>query len=137
MGLLPHDQARQKVLGPAIGLIIAGALNILVGTVYPMLPTPPPGKGGYAERLDPEAAERGRTAREGIAAGMGTLSGMVGIGLLIGGTLMMKLQNYGFVFAANILALIPCISCCFPVSIPFGIWGLVVLNNPDVRAAFH
>jgi hypothetical protein len=132
-----HEMARQKVLGPAIGLIIAGVLDILVGTIYPMLPTPPPDKGGYAERLDPEAAERGRVTAKGMVACIGFLSTGVGICLLIGGAVMMKLQNYGFVFVAHILGLIPCISCCFPISIPFGIWGLVVMNDPAVRAAFR
>jgi hypothetical protein len=36
---------------------------------------------------------------------------------------------------ACILAMIPCSACCL-LGIPLGIWGLVVINNPEVRGAF-
>ena len=38
---------------------------------------------------------------------------------------------------ASILAVIPCLSPCFILGIPFGIWALVVINQADVKEAFH
>ena len=35
-----------------------------------------------------------------------------------------------------ILCCVPCLSPCLVMGIPFGIWALVVLNKPEVRAAF-
>jgi predicted Zn finger-like uncharacterized protein len=39
-------------------------------------------------------------------------------------------------FTACILAMIPCVNCCI-LGLPFGIWGLVVLNKPEVKDAFR
>jgi hypothetical protein len=33
--------------------------------------------------------------------------------------------------------MIPCTGPCCIVSLPLGIWALVVLMSPDVKAAFH
>ena len=37
---------------------------------------------------------------------------------------------------AAIIAMIPCHGCCI-LGLPFGIWALVVLSAPEVKAAFH
>jgi len=59
------------------------------------------------------------------------------ISLLVGyGALqMLKLRSYGWSLAASILALIPCTSPCCVVGLPIGIWALVVLSRPEVKAA--
>jgi hypothetical protein len=44
--------------------------------------------------------------------------------------------RYKTALAASILACIPLASPCLYVGIPFGIWAIVVLRRPDVRAAF-
>ena len=46
-------------------------------------------------------------------------------------------RNYGLCMAACIAACIPCFSPCCLVGIPFGVWGLVVLNRADVREGFE
>jgi hypothetical protein len=57
--------------------------------------------------------------------------------ILFGGLKMKKLEGYGLVMAASIVAMIPCISpCCF-IGLPIGIWALMVLNKPEVKSAFH
>jgi hypothetical protein len=38
---------------------------------------------------------------------------------------------------AAILALVPCTSPCCLAGIPAGIWALVVLAKPEVKAGFH
>jgi len=67
--------------------------------------------------------------------------GMLGIGLSIlvifAGVKMKNLENYALSMTGAIIAVIPCFSpCCF-VGIPFGIWAIVVLVAPEVKAAFR
>ena len=38
---------------------------------------------------------------------------------------------------ATIIAMVPCISPCCLVGLPIGIWALVVLMKPEVKAAFR
>ena len=49
---------------------------------------------------------------------------------------MKKLENYGLCMGASIVAMIPCISPCCLIGLPIGIWALVVLNKPEVKASF-
>ena len=48
---------------------------------------------------------------------------------------MMQLESKPVVWMMLILAVIPCCTpCC--VGLPFGIWGIVVMNDPIVKLAF-
>ncbi len=75
--------------------------------------------------------------------GIGPLSGMASVslvlfkvvpGLLImfGAFQMLRLRSYAWSVAAGILAIIS----CSLISLPFGIWALIVLARPDVREMF-
>ncbi len=55
--------------------------------------------------------------------------------VLVGGIRMLQLSGAGLPIVGSVLALTPCIGCCCILGLPFGIWALVVLNRPDVRAA--
>jgi hypothetical protein len=48
---------------------------------------------------------------------------------------MRELKNWNVAVAASVLLVIPC-HCCYCISIPAGIWALVVLLRPDVKAVF-
>jgi len=61
---------------------------------------------------------------------------VVCIVVLIGAIKMKGLENYGFAIAASKIALIPCIGPCCALSLPFGIWALVVLSDPAVKSSF-
>ncbi|MBC8357059.1 MAG: hypothetical protein H8E66_34240 [Planctomycetes bacterium] len=66
-----------------------------------------------------------------------TVSLMVPYGIVIyGATRMKQLENYKLAIAASILAMLPCSGCCI-LGLPVGIWSLVVLCNPNIRAAFR
>jgi hypothetical protein len=61
----------------------------------------------------------------------------VGILVLVGALKMQRLQMYGLALTSSILAMIPCISpCCF-LGLPFGIWAVVILNQDHVKRAFE
>ena len=57
--------------------------------------------------------------------------------VLIGLRKMMTLESYGFSMAAMILSMIPCLSPCCIFGLPLGIWGIIVLNDENVKAAFR
>jgi hypothetical protein len=57
--------------------------------------------------------------------------------MLLGAWNMKWLQGYALSVVAAILAVIPCTSPCYMLGLPFGIWALVVLNDPLVKAAFR
>ena len=57
--------------------------------------------------------------------------------ILAGAIRMLALRNYEFAFLAAILAIVPCVTpCCF-LGLPFGIWAVIVLRKPGVKDAFH
>jgi hypothetical protein len=65
------------------------------------------------------------------------------IGLLVAGFLiyasleMRKLSQWGLAVGAGVVAMLPCISPCCLIGLPVGIWSLVVLTKPEIKAAFH
>ena len=50
---------------------------------------------------------------------------------------MRKLQSYSLVMTATILSMLPCTSSCCCVGLPVGIWILIVLCKPEVKASFR
>ena len=65
------------------------------------------------------------------------IGGVVAIVVITGALKMKRLQSYPFAMIASIIAMIPCISPCCLLGLPFGIWALVVLSDPQVKAAFR
>lgn len=59
-------------------------------------------------------------------------------GLLITGAFsMIGRGSYAWAIATSCLACVPCLSPIYVVGIPIGIWALVVLRRPAVKAAFR
>ncbi|GAA5509449.1 hypothetical protein [Novipirellula caenicola] len=50
---------------------------------------------------------------------------------------MKSLRSYPLALTGAILAAIPCISPCYFIGIPFGIWATIVLMRPEVKQAFR
>ena len=117
---------------PGLSLVIVGSLGIvalLIGILLVLLGV-------------------GMGAMQGGNGGMANMAGGV-FGIVIrlffivldgvivyGGMKMQKLQSYNLAMAAAVLAVVPCVSPCCIVGIPFGIWALIVLLKPEVKAAF-
>jgi hypothetical protein len=55
--------------------------------------------------------------------------------LIVGGWRMRKLRSYGLAIAAAWLAVLPC-TVGWILGLPMGIWALVTLQNPEVKAWF-
>ena len=135
--------AASKVAGPAIALMVVGALTLLVALYYIVT-----GAMGGAAAVAPPPQVQGDAQMGQVFEFTQNLSGPVGIGLGVGwlvtggliifGELKMKgLQSYGLATTASVLAMIPCVSPCCLAGLPIGIWSLVVLMNADVKAAFR
>jgi len=125
--------ALKRISAPATCLMVTAVLGLLFQVA---------GIFGHAMRFGPfmpPAVQKewmlmafmGPPAIAFIAIGV-----IMSIVVLVGAIKMKGLENYGLALTASILALIPCTSpCCF-LGLPFGIWALVVLSDPVVKAAF-
>jgi hypothetical protein len=64
------------------------------------------------------------------------LSGVFAVIIIVGGIKLMNLSGVAFPVTASILAMIPCTSsCCCLIGLPAGIWALIALSRPEVKAA--
>lgn len=133
----PPDMARRRVAAPAIGLICLAIVGMLLGIVQAI---------GVIVTFCVLAADKGLPrAHEALQVysvfGGGALGGLLGTGvyavIFFGAWSMKNLQRRGLALAASVLAIIPCLSPCFILGIPLGIWALVVLSSHEVRIAFQ
>jgi hypothetical protein len=49
---------------------------------------------------------------------------------------MQRLEGYAFALTAAILAMIPCVSACCLLGLPFGIWALIMLTKSEIKSQF-
>ena len=120
-----NSEARQRLLGPAIGLIVTGGLTTLMGLMFlPALLFP--GLMGEQDPIDP--------AELAFSLLFMLLSLTLGIITLHGSIKMIQLQSHPLSMAAAIAAMVPCY-CCL-LGLPMGIWALIVLNDKEVKQAF-
>ena len=122
-----------KLKGPAMGLIataVIGSLTQIVSLLANVL-----GAG-----LGAMGGGDGGGMLNLFSGGVGILFNLIGLavaGLIgYGAMQMMKVTKYNLCMAASVVAIIPCVSPCCIIGLPIGIWALVVLNQPDVKAAF-
>lgn len=143
----PRPIAKQKILMPAIGLLIIGIFCVL-GAIYASVDA-----GRVKGQLDEFSRRMQKTG--GITAEakkkyvewiklyerampvMNGLSAVLGALIAIGGYQMLMLSARGYCFFACILSLIPIATnfCCC-LGLVFGIWGIFMLLMPDVKAGF-
>jgi len=137
-GTPPTSTIVAQVQGPAIGLIVAAAF----GALWDLLSLLSNLLGGGMAGLEELAGEYEGVSRIASATGgaVGVLACLISLGicgLIIWAALQMKeLRNWTLAMVASILAMVPCIGACCLIGIPIGIWSLVVLMKPEVKAAF-
>ena len=128
-------EAEAALTAPAICLMVLGGFDVLLVIV------------DMAMRLlhvslfaaGAQGQAQGGEAEMAVQMVVGVISSIIGLcfaGMIIFGAIKMKqVDNYGLAMTASILALLPCWNCCL-IGLPIGIWALVVLNRPEVKAAF-
>jgi hypothetical protein len=129
--------AAQQVQGPAIGLLVAGALGVvgaLISLLMNILGTGMSAMPGMD--VGGDAAGRYMSMMSG---GVGIVAALIGLGIygfVIWGAMQMKqLRAWNMSMAASIGAMLPC-SCCCVIGLPIGIWALIVLLKPEIKSAF-
>lgn len=127
--------AAATVSGPAIAMMVSSTLGIICNIGYLLfrviseilIKTPiPVNRPGF------QAGYMFGFIMAIVGASLGILMCII---VLIGAVKMKNLRNYGFALTSCILSMLSPTCCCF-LGLPFGIWGLVALNNPDVKDAF-
>lgn len=133
----PAVNPAEMVAGPAIGLMVVGAL-VVMGNIM----------GALSSLLGlgmPMTQSSGNPQVDKIIEMMSGTVGVISslIGILLGavtvwaGLQMRQLKYYGLAMTMLIINMIPCCnSCCCLVGLPVGIWGLMVMMKPDVKSAF-
>lgn len=130
--------AMSKVSGPAIGLMVTAGIGLfcaLLGVVIHLVGMGMSGMGAFGGGDQPNAFAQMMGGTFGLVINfIGIVMAAV---IFMGASKMRKLESYGLAMAVSIIAMIPCISPCCLIGLPIGIWALVVLLDPNVKAAFR
>jgi len=129
----PQGDPAQMVKGPAIALLITAGIGIafaILGIILNLAGVNQPAPG-----QDMPQWAQATSGTAGVIQGIVALA--MGVVIIVGANKMRALESRGFAMAASILAMIPCVSPCCILGLPFGIWAPVVLNKPEVREAFE
>ncbi|GMV19608.1 MAG: hypothetical protein HS104_04725 [Polyangiaceae bacterium] len=125
--------AQGQVNGPAIGLMIVSglcALFYVFATVMVLF-------AGGITFLQGGSGDPGAALGMGIGAAMYAFWAVASIVCFVGALRMKAMKNYAFAVTSAVLAILPCTTylCCMAM-MPFGIWAMIVLMKPEVKAAF-
>jgi hypothetical protein len=135
-----RQMAESAVSGPAIGLIVSGVLGVLLNIFFIIAQV-----FGFAAHMfdnlpnqNPELVRMMQTSGGAMAILFGVLRIALSGLTIYGGIKMKSLQQYGLAMTAAILAVIPCcvLGPCCCISLPLGIWALVILCKPEVKSHF-
>jgi hypothetical protein len=130
-----------KLKAPAIGILVTGVLGTGI-SLYGVL-AGLAGSGNKTEippGMPPEAERFLKTyvsTLEAFSVPLNLLALILGVLTLLAGIKMLQRRSYGLVMTGVILGMLPCLSPCCCTGLPFGIWALVVLSNPEVRNSFR
>lgn len=141
-----QDAALQLVKGPAIGLKVTAILNIILAAWslvrMAIFPLKMQQFNSSLQQLNNPQLEQLFQKWMHLAYGpLGAVDSLFGLGLsvliLIGAARMQSLRSYEFALTAAILAMVPCLTPCCLIGLPFGIWAVVVLSRAGVKSQFH
>jgi predicted Ser/Thr protein kinase len=116
------------ITAPAVALMVAGLWKILSALLNGLVLLP--GGLGWLDKLV------GGSFFSGVGsvaiASLVLFKFIPGVLILLGGYLMLRRQSYSWAIGAGIISVV----ACSLVSLPIGIWALLVLARDDVKAAF-
>src|SRR5262245_59692646 len=126
--LSPREVARRRLIVPSVAFLVIGVLCIL-GTMA----------GSVAVVI--EFVERGTRPSKVLALAIAEGLLLVGAGLVVlvtvGGACMLRRRRYRLaLFGAYVVTSLSLAGPYGVLFFPFGIWALILLYRPDVRAEF-
>jgi hypothetical protein len=130
----PPSARPDQVDGPAIALMVVAILGLVLQTMGLVVNLIGPSFMTMRQMPNEPWA---RMFSGAVGAAVNGLELLINGFILLGAIKMRKLENYGLVIAATIVAMIPCNWPCCILGLPIGIWTLVVLSKPEVKSAFH
>lgn len=137
----PHSSSQMGA--PKNHAQVPGIILIVIGAIWLVLSMAGTAMNVYTmnaldqNQLPPNMNAESYKAGQMIGVVVGALVYLIGsIVAIFGGISMMRGKGYRNAFAAAVVACIPCLSPCILLGIPFGIWGIVALNNPETKAFF-
>jgi len=130
------DLAQSLLMGPGIALLVIGVLALLNGLLGALI-YGVPAMQGRPGPPNPFFPRGGGVPNLAVFQAVGSVvGGLIYGGCLIAGSIcMLQRRAYALAMTATIVAMLPC-NCCCVFGLPFGIWGLVILNKPEVKDAF-
>ncbi len=117
------EEARRRVAGPAIGLIVAGVLAglqpiAMLGFLFTRQFSDEPHLPGFM-----------------LSSYFSLALLAVPVAMVVGAMKMLRIRSYVWSNTAGVLALLPLSGLFWPIGLLIGIWALVVLGRDDVKAA--
>ena len=126
--------ALDRVKGPAIFMVVNVALTIVVSLVQLLISL---GVFSIGALGDLGKNDQAQMLFQGAGGVIGAVVSLIfAIPILVGALKMKRLTSYGFAMTAAIMGILCTNVCCCPVGLGAGIWALIVLNDPNVKAAF-
>ncbi|HTQ50608.1 MAG TPA: DUF4339 domain-containing protein [Candidatus Acidoferrales bacterium] len=141
-----RDAALQRVKGPAIALKVTAILNAVLavwGLVKTMFFRPNLDQFNAALQQigDPQAQQMVQQWLHLAYGPVGMINSVfelvMSLLIYLGATKMQSLRSYEFAYTAAILAMVPCLTPCCVIGLPFGIWAVVALGKSGVKSQFH
>jgi hypothetical protein len=146
------ERAKSVVKGPAIGLILTsvlGLLGVLLGAAQ--LASGTMDAQFEAQRKQIEADPNLQPAQKQQAKDLldtyesvvkkgavpiYVVVTLVSIVTIAGAVQMMGLKGRGLALTGSILSMLPIVSGCCCLGLPIGIWAILALGKPEVKAGF-
>ena len=132
---------------PAICLLVSAVIGLL-GSAYYMFSTLMTDRAmmeANMQRFQPAKNPEEQKMQKQIAEFMLGPAGIVfhvlfifiNLIIILGSIMMLIGKMRWLAFTASILAMVNIDCCCCLLGLPFGIWSLIALNNPEAKSAFE
>lgn len=143
--------ARARVGTPGLLLMLSGLVGLLLelgaigasvaaptffyDLMVDMVKNQPPSPEQQKQLKDMEAQKDGMRLDSPLNIASMAVGAVLNVLTVVGGLKMRSLSGYGLAMTGAIAGIVPMGGCCC-LTLPFGIWALIVLINPDVKSAF-
>lgn len=141
-----YPQSNDSVVtAPGIALLVVGLLGFIAALFVLLMLVQVDEKELKAAMQRPAAGDADQEAfDQGFEIAMGPFGRvvhgiftLVNLAIITGAVAILLRRFYVLAVLASILAMVNVDSCCCLLGMPVGLWSLIVLMRPDVKAMFH